>query len=232
MHSPFPSSTGPLSIVKKEHIIYNAVEMVFQVGAFSDEAVFGRACPILIRFNFTWVIFSPRDDYHTGFYSHWTLILFELLPGNYIWIPDSTEIGRRRCCGFEFSSEALNARLHNRPIKALNAFLQNLSSIVFFDDASSYIPLSEPNKSKSELFVLISTDYRPEKCTVYTYSNTHIVPKLTQNRLKHLFLQRNRIMSERKDIMNIIMFGRNDMPSLQYINTMNQVQLIISWNWK
>ena len=184
--------------------------MVFQVSAFSDAAVFGIACPILIRFDFTWVIFSPRDDYHTGFYSHWTLILFELLPGNYIWIPDSTEIGRRRCCGFEFSSEALNARLHNRPIKALNAFLQNLSSIVFFDDASSYIPLSEPNKSKSELFVLISTDYRPEKCTVYTYSNTHIVPKLTQNRLKHLCLQRNRIMSERKDIMNIIMFGRND----------------------
>ena len=202
--------------------------MVFQVSAFSDAAVFGIACPILIRFDFTWVIFSPRDDYHTGFYSHWTLILFELLPGNHIWIPDSTEKGRRRCCGFEFSSEALNARLHNRPIKALNAFLQNLSSIVFFDDASSYIPLSEPNKSKSELFVLISTDYRPEKCTVYTYSNTHIFPKLTQNRLKHLFLQRNRIMSERKDIMNIIMSGRNDMPSLQYINTMNQVQLLVS----
>ena len=58
--------------------------MVFQVGAFSDAAVFGRACPILIRFDFTWVIFSPRDDYHTGFYSHWTLILFELLPGNHI----------------------------------------------------------------------------------------------------------------------------------------------------
>lgn len=42
--------------------------MVFQIGAFSDAAVFGRACPILIRFDFTWVIFSPRDDYHTGFY--------------------------------------------------------------------------------------------------------------------------------------------------------------------
>ena len=40
--------------------------MVFQVGAFSDAAVFGRACPILIRFDFTWVIFSPRDPYHTG----------------------------------------------------------------------------------------------------------------------------------------------------------------------
>ena len=35
-------------------------------------------------------------------------------------------------------------------------------------------------------------------------------------------------MSERKDIMNIIMSGRNDMPSLQYINTMNQVQLLVS----
>ena len=58
--------------------------MVFQVSAFSDAAVFGIACPILIRFDFTWVIFSPRDDYHTGFYSHWTLILFELLPGNHI----------------------------------------------------------------------------------------------------------------------------------------------------
>ena len=68
MHSPFPSSMGPLSIVKKEHIIYNAVEMVFQVGAFSDAAVFGIACPILIRFDFTWVIFSPREHYHTGFY--------------------------------------------------------------------------------------------------------------------------------------------------------------------
>ena len=146
--------------------------MVFQVGAFSDAAVFGIACPILIRLDFTWVIFSPRDDYHTGFYSHWTLILFELLPGNHIWIPDSTEKGRRRCCGFEFSSEALNARLHNRPIKALNAFLQNLSSIVFFDDASDYIPPSEPNKRNSQLFVLISPDYR-EKCTAYMYLNKH-----------------------------------------------------------
>ena len=61
--------------------------MVFQVGAFSDAAVFGIACPILIRFDFTWVIFSPRDDYHTGSYSHWTLILFELLPGNHIEFP-------------------------------------------------------------------------------------------------------------------------------------------------
>ena len=36
--------------------------MVFQVGAFSDAAVFGIACPVLIRFDFTWVIFSPRDN--------------------------------------------------------------------------------------------------------------------------------------------------------------------------
>ena len=206
MHWPFPSSTGPLSIVKKEHIIYNAVEMVFQVGAFSDAAVFGIACPILIRFDFTWVIFSPRDDYHTGFYSHWTLILFELLPGNHIWIPDSTEKGRRRCCGFEFSSEAFNAWLHKRPIEALDAFSQNLSSIVFFDDASSYTRCQNQTKENSQLFVLISADHR-EKCTVYMYSNTHIVPKLRQNRLKHSFLQRNRIMSERKDIMNICLSG-------------------------
>ena len=74
---------------------------------------------------------------------------------------------------------------------------------------------------------MISVDYR-EKCTVYMYLKTHIVPKLRQNRLKHLFLQRNRIMSERKDIMNVIMFGRNDMPSLQYSNTMNQIQLLVS----
>ena len=141
--------------------------MVFQVGAFSDAAVFGIAGPILIRFVFTWVIFSP----HTGLYSHWTLILFELLPGNHFYIPDSN--GRSRCCGFEFSSEALNTRLHNRPIKALDDFSQNLSCIVFFYDARFYTQLSEPNKSKSELFVLISTDYR-EKCTVYLYSsNTH-----------------------------------------------------------
>ena len=33
--------------------------------------------------------FSPCDDYNTGFYSHLTLILFELLPGNHFNIPDS-----------------------------------------------------------------------------------------------------------------------------------------------
>ena len=79
---------------------------------------------------------------------------------------------RRRCCAFEFSSEALNARPYDRPIEALDAFSQNLSSIVFFDDASSYIPLSEPNKRNTQLFVLISPDYR-EKCIVYMYLNKH-----------------------------------------------------------
>ena len=45
--------------------------MVFQVSAFSDAAVFRIACPILIRFDFTWVIFSlvttiTLGSIHTG----------------------------------------------------------------------------------------------------------------------------------------------------------------------
>ena len=44
----------------------------------------------------------------------------------------------------------------------------------------------------------------------------------------HLFLQRNRIMSETKGYYEH-MFVRNDMPSLQYINTMNQEQLLVSF---
>ena len=199
---------------------------VFQVGTFSDVAVLGIACPILIRFDFTWVIFSPRDDYHTGFYSHWTLTLFELLPGNHIWIPASTEKGRRRCCGFEFSSEALNARLHNRPIKSLNAFLQNLSSIVFFDNASSYTPLSEPNKSKRELFVLISTDYR-EKCTVYM-SAKYTYSSKVKAKSTYAFVSSKKQNYVRKKGYYEHLFVRNDMPSLEYINTMNQIQHLVS----
>ena len=60
------------------------------------------------------------------------------------------------------------------------------------------------------------------------YSNTHIVPKLRQNRLKHLFLQRNSENYVRKKGYYEHMFVRNDMPSLQHINTMNQIQLLVS----
>ena len=163
MHWPFPSSTGPLSTVKKERIIYNAVEMVFQVGAFSDAAVFGIACSILIRFDFTWVSFSPRDHYHTGLYSHWTFILFNLLLGNHFLTRDSKK-AERRCCGFDAQRLATYQAYQVRECFFHKIIFLN-STLYIFDE---YTTLSAPNanKSNNELFVLISTNYR-EKCTVY-----------------------------------------------------------------
>ena len=180
-----------------------AVEMVFQVGTFSDAAVFRIAGPILIRFDFAWVIFSPRDDYHTGLYSHWTLILFELLPGNHFYIPDS----KKEDAGVaDSNSREKRSTLGNITglSKPWMLFLQNLISIVlffvFFYDASGYNPLSEPNKRKRELFVLISPDYR-EKCKTW---KSKII---RQNRLKHLCLQRNSIMCKTNKILNISFSG-------------------------